>query len=652
MKYSHGTAVAMMVVMLSLPPAGISAQQQPNPQLVAGINAIAAADYEEAVTNLQQVVKDQPNNEVAQFHLGIAHFHLQQYPEALAAFRKAEELAPSRPGVQLYIGHIYAAQGALDEAIAAYRRELLKLEGPQKAETLVALGQALATAGQLEQAREALSQAIYYDAKYVEAYYYLGQVYLQLGQPQEALKQFQQASEVLQEWNDMSIRLQRLPVAEQRRQQTTAETMAQEYSRAQAFAQQLGLWPDLNKAIGDTYVALGEWTNARNAYRQALNRTKLGNPSDPDVYVRIGRALLEDVKEMFYSKGLLFSAIPMTTSAIKAAQEALKFSPDYAPAHELLGEVYALQANTYASDPDRGIISHSYEEAIAEFQKALDLEPSSVSALTGLAQTYVDQAEKLAPGSVEALNAADQAISAAERGLELDPQNADLYIQLARAELLQEDYTAALETAQHALKLKPTDVTALNTAGLAAYYLNDLTKAVEYFTEAIRNNPKHAQSHVNLGNAFFQMKSWYRARRQYKKALEYIPEAIIAKTAYQRAYMYYMIGLSYHQTNDYNQEIAALNQALALDPTYFEAYRQMGRAYLALKQYRAARRVLEIAIQNAPSDEQIADVHVQIGEVLESQGNVHEAIVAYSAALAADPTNPLASAALARLSRT
>ena len=243
-------------------------------------------------------------------------------------------------------------------------------------------------------------------------------------------------------------------------------------------------------------------------------------------------------------------------------------------------------------------------------------------------------------------------MTVAERGLELDPQNTDLYIQLARAELLQENHAAALETAQYALRLKPTDVDALNTAGLAAYYSNDLTKAVEYFTEAIRNNPEHGQSHVNLGNAFFQMESWYRARRQYKKALENIPKAQLAKTAYQRAYMYYMTALSYHETANYEQEITALNQALSLDPTYFAAYRQMGRAYLARSEYRAAHRALEIAIQNAPTDEQMADVHVQIGEVLETQGNVHEAVAAYSAALAIHPANALASSALVRLSRT
>ncbi len=648
MSYGRPTILVALVTLAIL--ATSVAAQQPNPQLVAGINAIDATDYEQAVTSLQQAVEAQPDSEAAQFHLGIAHFYLQQYPEALAAFRKAEQLAPARPGVRLYIGHIYAAQGALEEAIAAYRQELFKLEGPQKTETLVALGRTLARAGQLDQAQETLSKAIYYDPKYVEAYYQLGWVYLQLGQPQQALEQFQQAGEVLQAWNDMNVRLQRLPVSEQRRQETTEETMAQQYSRAELFARELGLWPDLSKAIGDTYAALGEWTNARNAYRQALNRSKLGNPSDPDVYVRVGRALLEDVKEMFYDEGLLYSAIPMTNNAIEAAEKALEFSPDYPPAHELLGEVYALQANTYASDPDRNIVSHSYKEAIEEFEKALDLNPASVRALTKLARTYLDQANKLEPGSAAVVNATRQAMTMAERGLELDPQNTDLYIQLARAELLRENHTAALETAQYALRLKPTDVEGLNTAGLAAYYRNDLAKAVEYFTEAIRNNPEHGQSHVNLGNAFFQMGSWYRARRQYNKALEYIPKAQLAKTAYQRAYMYYMIALSYHETGNYEQETTALNQALSLDPTYFAAYRQMGRAYLSRREYRAAHRVLEIAIQNAPTDEQIADVHVQIGEVLEIQGSVHEAIAAYSAALAADPANALASSALVRLS--
>jgi len=668
MSYGRPTMWVALVV-LALLSTSVAAQQ-PNPQLVAGINAIAAADYEQAVASLQQVVAAQPDSEAAQFHLGVAHFHLQQYPEALAAFRKAEQLTPARPGVRLYIGHIYAAQGALEEAVAAYRQELFKLEGPQETETLVALGRTLARAGQLDQAQEALSRVIYYDPKYVEAYYQLGWVYLQLGQPQQALEQFQQAGEVLQEWNDMNVRIGRLLVSELRRQGTTEEIMAEQYSRAETFAQELGLWPDLNKAIGDTYLALGEWTNARNAYRQALNRSQNGNPSDPDVYVRVGRALLEDAKEMFYDKGLLYSAIPMTNSAIESVEKALEFNPNYSPAHVLLGEVYALQASTYASDPDRNIVSHSYEEAIEEFKKALDLEPFSAQALTGLTQTYADQATSLVraltelartyldqantlePGSAAAVTATRQAMSAVEDGLELDPQNVDLYIQLARAELLQENHAAALETAQYALELKPMDVDALNTAGLAAYYRNDLSKAVQYFTEAIRTSPEHSQSHMNLGNAFFQMRSWYRARRHYKRALEYIPQAKLAKTAYQRAYICYMIALSYHETKNYEQEITALNQALALDPTYFAACRQMGWAYLARSEYRAARRALEIAIQNASTDEQIADVHVQIGEMLETQGNVHEAVAAYSAALAIDPANALASSALVRLSRT
>ncbi len=651
MKYNHCTTVAMLAV-LSLLAISIAAQQQPNPELVAGINAIEAGDYQEAVASLEQATGAQPENEAAHYYLGMAHFHLQQYPEALQAFRQAKQLAPMRPGVGLYIGRVYVQQGAFDEAIAAYQQELGKLSGRQQAETLVAMGQVYAQAGRLDEARDVLAHAVYYDPQYVEALYYYGHVFLNLGQPQKALEQFQKASEVLQEWNDMNIRLQRLPVSEQRRQQTTEETMAQEYSRAEAFAQQLGLWPALNKSIGEAYMALEEWTKARNAYRRAANRNELGNPSDPDVCVRVGQALLADVKEMFYEEGLLFSAIPMTENAIEAAEKALKFSPDYAPAHELLGKVYALQASMYASDPERNIVSHSYEEALEEFNKALSQQPNYVDAMMAMARTYLDQAKQLTPGSSESASAVREAMRLVQRALELAPQDPQLYVQLARAELLRENYQAAIETAEYALSLKPTNVEALNTAGLAAYYLNDLPEATRYFTEAIRNNPEHAQSHANLGNAFFQMKSWYRARRQYKKALEYIPEPELAKTASQRAYMYFMIGLCYHETGDYSQEIKSLNQALALDSTYFSAYRQLGRAYLAQREYRAAQRALEIAIQNAPTDAQIADVYIQIGEAHEVQGDTHKAIAAYSAALQLDSNNPVAASALTRLSHT
>ncbi len=639
--------VALLAVVCA---ASVVAQHQPNTDFVAGINALNTGDYQGAVGKLQTTVAAQPDNEAARYYLGVANFLLERYPEALVAFREAEKLAPKRPGVRLYIGHIYSRQGAFEEAINAYQQEIMKLYGPQKAEPLVALGKTLIAAGKPQQARETLAVAVYYDPNYVEALYYYGQVFLQLGQPDKALEQFEKAKAVLQEWSDLKVRLQRLPVPEQRRQQTTEELLAQEYSRAEVFAQELGLWPSLNKAVGDAYVGMREWTDARNAYRRALDRGELGNPSDPDVYVQVGWALLEDVREMFYDEGLLFSAIPMTKSAIEAANKALELDPNCAPAHELLGAIYALQANTYTSDPDRNIVSHTYEDALAEFSQALSQDPRDVGAMTSMADTYLDQAQRLPPGSAQALAALQQASRLIQQGLELQPANADLYVAMARSELLQENYEAALETAQHAMSLAPTDVAALNAAGLAAYYMNDSPKAIRYFTEAIRVNPKYAQSYTNLGNAFFQMESWYRARRQYKRALERIPEALLANTAYQRAYMYYMIGLSYHETQDYDQEIESLNMALALDPTYFDTYRQVGRAYLAKGEYRASRRALEIAIQNAPTDEQEADVYSQIGQVYETEGDTHQALVAYSAALEIDPNNPLAADAVARLS--
>jgi len=85
---SYGRHIMLMVLVMLTLLAAIAAAQQPNPQLVVGINAIDTGDYEQAVTSLKQAVEAQPNSEVALFHLGIAYFHLQQYPGGIGRGHK------------------------------------------------------------------------------------------------------------------------------------------------------------------------------------------------------------------------------------------------------------------------------------------------------------------------------------------------------------------------------------------------------------------------------------------------------------------------------------------------------------------------------------------------------------------------------------
>ncbi len=644
-------STVVVVVLVIVAPAALAQQQQPNPDFVSALNSIEAGEYAQARTALQRVVKAEPDNEAAWYYLGVAEYMTENLEEAVQAFQEALKLAPKRVGIRLYIGRIYEAQGALQEAIGVYEQEVFRAKGPQKAEVLVALGRVYSETGSLNEARQVLREAVEIEANYVEALYHLGRSEMQLEEYADAIETFKKAKKSLEEWNDFQVRLQRLSVEEQRRLKQTEETMVQQYARVEHFAKQLGLWPALNKARGDAYLAAGQWAAARNAYRAALDRKQLGNPSDSDAYARVAGAFLADAKEMFEVKGMLFSCIAVLKQAEKSIDEALEYDAQYASAHEIRGEVYAFQAATYVSDPEREIVSHTYEEAIEEFAKALEVAPQYQRAMLHLGRAHLARAARLPAGQAEAAQALQQARTVIDEALALSPGDAELYAELARVELAEEKWPAALETARHALTIDADNVTALNTAGLACYYQNRLGEAAEYFTDAIGAAPEQGQAYTNLGNTFLQMQSWYRARREYRKALDRIPTAVTANTAYQRSYILYLIGLTYHQTRMYDQEIEALNNALALDPAYALAYRQLSRAYLAKEEYRASRRALEIALQQTPTEEEKAQVHAQIGQVYEAEDDTHSAIAAYSLALKLNPENLIAADAIRRLTQ-
>jgi tetratricopeptide (TPR) repeat protein len=181
------------------------------------------------------------------------------------------------------------------------------------------------------------------------------------------------------------------------------------------------------------------------------------------------------------------------------------------------------------------------------------------------------------------------------------------------------------------------------------YFRDDLGEATDYFSRAVAADPRRWDSYVNLGLAFYQMESWYRARREFQAGLELIPKAVIANTAQQQAYLYYLIARTYHSTGMYDQEIEALNEALGRFPTHLDTLRQLATAYEAQRKFRAAQQVLEDALNasNGPNDD--AEINVQLGSMLEREGKPHEAIAAYSAALKADPNSVAAQQGLARL---
>lgn len=612
-----------------------------------GVRLYQSGEYQSAAEALEAATTADPNLESAWYYLGLSRMKLADLEGALAAFQKAVELAPNRPGTRLMVGQIYESQNAYPEAIRVYQDELRYRAGRDTLPVMNSLGRVQYLAGRYSDAIALLEKVISADPNYAESLYYLGLSLAAIGNHTQALSHLTDAATIMDEWRTLVRRVARLRQSlattgltpeQQRQLSDTEEQLAQDYGRAQEFGTDLSLWPALNKAIGNSRLAQKEWAAARNAYRDALDKEQLGSPSDADAFTLIALAHLAEGKSLFYDDGLIFQTIDVLDDAIKEAKEAAEKNAAYAPARNAMGEIYLFQAKTYSTRPDLNVVSHTCEDASKEFLEALKLDPNFVRAMRNLAECLM-YSEK----NQEAKDYLTKAIT-------LQPRRDDLHAQLAQVLLAMEDPEAALASSQTALQLNRENVDALNVAGAVyMYYRDDLGEATEYFTRAVAADPRRWESYVNLGLAFFQMESWHRARREFRQALELIPTATIANTGQHQAYLYYLIARTYHQTGLYAQEIEALNQALGLMPSHLETLRQLALAYEAQRKYRAAEQVLQQALDVSPGPQQDAEINVQLGQMLEQEGRLHEAVAAYTTALKDDPNSLPAQQGLERL---
>ncbi len=647
---ASGRSLVHVLLVLGLLLPGLAAAQGPSDDFLQATTLFEEHNYSQAARKLEAVVAAEAENEPAWYYLGVCRLYTGDTEKALEALQTAAALEPGRPGTFLYIGNIYEEQNAFDQAIVAYQEDLRNRRHRNLAETYNALGRSYFYAGLFDDGIAALDECLRHDPNYIEAIYHRGLTYYYMADYAIALKDFKRGVDVVNEWDALNGRLERIllkeeggPLSsrEERQKQEAQENLAQDYNRATEFLVMKAMRRELHLARGDAYDANGEWGNARNAYRDALDLRKALNPADPLPHTKIGLALLHEAEGTFYDRGLLHKAIGVTDAAVEKIEEAIGYSADFAPAHAAMGDIYSFQASTYVSDPQRGILSHTYEDALAEYDAALTAEPEFVDALLNRARVNLH------------LGQPAKAIEDLGMALNLRPRRADLYAVAAGAYQLAQDYDNAIDTAATALALDPTNSEAHNASGLSYYYLGELGLAAEHFSSAIESDPTKHQSYTNLANTYFQMGSWHRARQQYEKALEIIPDSTVANTAFQRSYLLYLVARTHHYTGQFDKEVEVLNQALTLDPAYLEALLQLADAYIELANFRAAETDLRLALGKSPGVEMDATIHNYLGRLFEKEGRVHDAITHYGSSLkaaqAADIENPEAEEALKRL---
>jgi len=188
------------------------------------------------------------------------------------------------------------------------------------------------------------------------------------------------------------------------------------------------------------------------------------------------------------------------------------------------------------------------------------------------------------------------AIENYEAALRIQPDNADLQriVEMLKMqnEILAKEDQASVNEAEHrakilgitvtdvdkaiaefteALKRNPNDDSVKNSLA-SAYYIRGLTftakrehtRAVEDYSEAIKNQPDYPLAFNKRGWANLEIKNYDQAIKDFEKAIQFNPDDAQKKQNLARAYM--ERGIAYDRKGDYDHAIPDFEMVLKFEP--------------------------------------------------------------------------------------
>jgi tetratricopeptide (TPR) repeat protein len=270
----------------------------------------------------------------------------------------------------------------------------------------------------------------------------------------------------------------------------------------------------------------------------AIEEYKLALDADPD-----SAQLANALADLYFRTGSV-------RQAETTARTLLKSSPDNIDAHRLLGKIYLKQLgeaeNSASSSSPAGTV---LDQAIAEFEKIVSLQPSSVEDRMVLGQLYT---VKHQPEKAEAEFKSAQAI---------EPESEDVVLNLARLYAESGDIQKSAKVIEDVPESDRTPKMEF-TLGAAYDQLKQTKDAISAYQRAEDMEPGDPRTIDALAQALFNSNQFDEALKQYQELAEADPEnnqPLIRISEIQR------------RQGKYEDALATIEKAMKIDPTSLEA---------------------------------------------------------------------------------
>ena len=338
--------------------------------------------------------------------------------------------------------------------------------------------------------------------------------------------------------------------------------------------------PAYHVNLGEAYRALGQATNARACYEQALR-------FEPNL------------AEARNCLGLLLEGCGDLPGALACYRQALASRPNFADAHCNLGIGLFRQGDLPA--------------ALESFRRAVEVAPQYAKAHYNLAL------------GLDAAGRVDEAQRSLEQALELEPNHVDAHCALGAILERQGLPMAAAGHYRAAQRLQPKSVKAINGLGLIQQQQGNAEAALELYREALAIDPRCAEALYNWGTVLSQQGRHAEAAPKYQQAIAVQPTLAVA---------HYNLGTALQQLGQLDQAAQAYEQAVRLRPSMAMAHNNLGNVRKAQGRTLEAIASYEGALAAEPDH---AEALNNLGLLLRDQGQWNEAQACFQRALRARP---------------
>jgi len=283
------------------------------------------------------------------------------------------------------------------------------------------------------------------------------------------------------------------------------------------------------------------------------------------------------------------------------------------------GQVSPESAEKYAEGQEL-YGKHRYQEALAAFEAAANLDGKNAQAYRAMGRTYKE------------LRDYDKATESYRMSVSVKPDYAAAFFELGQLQYTLRKYDEAQGNFAQVLKLEPDFQDGKAREYLKVSYLKqgslyfrqrNYRKAAEEYTKASNVDPTDATTFYNMGLAYWK-------GRSFSEAIDALSTAVGLDSKYSKAHK--ALGDIYRSTRKYGDAVKAYSNAIDVDPKMDDAYINLAATYMATEQPDKAAATLRRAVANGLTD---AKIYSALGFAYAQQKSWENAISSYKKSLAA-----------------